>query len=358
MKSLPASGRTSRAFDTVSIVGREQQQDLGLERIGVLELVDEDPLELALQVPADRGVVANQIARARQQIAEIERAERRFELDVAIGGALQLLLKGGGKIGIRILLELLQVVEERVPGAEHLGAGDAGTVLVAGALPRPRQAAVAHEIDQTRFPAVQIVVAEALLQPDLLAQTPDRIEVVVEVVALVRASGGDLRELMQRRDQPFDLVRPIERSPLPRGRIVARLGQRPSGGAQSSDRTVIDTGAAGETRTSGRTTVAARVAPLQGDLERVLQPGAKRAVVDPVRLLLGQDGEQRIDRRLDRTLAQQIGAEAVDGVDVRFFERFERMLESRAFSVARRRRRARSRALRAAAASARPRPSR
>ena len=35
------------------IVGRQQQQDLGLDRIGVLELVDEDPRELRLQMPPD-----------------------------------------------------------------------------------------------------------------------------------------------------------------------------------------------------------------------------------------------------------------------------------------------------------------
>ena len=41
MNSLPATGRTS-AIGHARIVGGEQQQDLGLNRIGVLELVDED----------------------------------------------------------------------------------------------------------------------------------------------------------------------------------------------------------------------------------------------------------------------------------------------------------------------------
>jgi hypothetical protein len=45
-------------------------------------------------------------------------------------------------------------------------------------------------------------------------------------------------------------------------------------------------------------------------------------------LRLGEDRKQRIDARFDRPLAQQLGAEAVDRVDVGFLERFERVLET------------------------------
>ena len=56
------------------VVGGEQQQDLGLQRIGVLELVHEDPLEAGLEAAPHLGVVADEIARAEQQIEEVERA--------------------------------------------------------------------------------------------------------------------------------------------------------------------------------------------------------------------------------------------------------------------------------------------
>ena len=45
------------------IVGGEQQQNVGLNRIGVLKLVDEDAAELRLQMPADGFVRADELPR-------------------------------------------------------------------------------------------------------------------------------------------------------------------------------------------------------------------------------------------------------------------------------------------------------
>ena len=52
MNSLPGSGRASMPVGFGGIVGREQQQDLRLQRIGVLEFVDEDVREAMLQFGA------------------------------------------------------------------------------------------------------------------------------------------------------------------------------------------------------------------------------------------------------------------------------------------------------------------
>src|SRR5436853_74877 len=49
------------------VVG-EQLQDFRLNRIGILELVDEDAREFLTQMPANVGVVADQIARTHEQI--------------------------------------------------------------------------------------------------------------------------------------------------------------------------------------------------------------------------------------------------------------------------------------------------
>ncbi len=62
----------------------------------------------------------------------------------------------------------------------------------------------------------------------------------------------------------------------------------------------------------------------------------------PIGLRVGQDRERRIDARLDRPLAQEIGAEGVDGADVRFFEVMHGVVEERARGGVRRRLRARS----------------
>jgi hypothetical protein len=61
------------------VVWPSEQQDLGLDRIGVLELVDEDARELLLQVRAHASLRLDQIARARQQVGEVERAGRLLE---------------------------------------------------------------------------------------------------------------------------------------------------------------------------------------------------------------------------------------------------------------------------------------
>src|SRR5207253_1075472 len=56
------------------VVRREEQENLRLQRVGVLELVDEDVREPALQLGTDRRVVADQVAGAEQQVDEVEAA--------------------------------------------------------------------------------------------------------------------------------------------------------------------------------------------------------------------------------------------------------------------------------------------
>ena len=65
----------------------------------------------------------------------------------------------------------------------------------------------------------------------------------------------------------------------------------------------------------------ARRTPSGGFCSASCSQARNARVVEAVRLRLGQHREQRIDARLDRPLAQQLGAEPVDRVDVRFFER-------------------------------------
>src|SRR6266850_2424402 len=93
--------------------------------------------------------------------------------------------------------------------------------------------------------------------------------------------------MMERRDVTVDPTGAIEGRPLPRMRKIAPLGEHAAGAAQAVDRAAA-TGAAAEGR---------RARPP----ERALQA-------------LGR-------------IAQQLGAESVNGVDVGFFERLERVLE-------------------------------
>ena len=116
------------------VVGREQQQDLRLERIGVLELVDEDPLEARLESAPHLCVVAHEVARAEQQIEEVERAAASLQLVVAVDGAAQIALEQGGEVGIGGHPELIEPRLERHTGLEHAVARDA--VRIGGPAPR------------------------------------------------------------------------------------------------------------------------------------------------------------------------------------------------------------------------------
>ena len=77
-EQLSGDGRTLRQSVSLGIVGREEQQDFGLERIGVLELVDEEVREALLQLAPHAGVAANEIARLDQEVEEIEAAGLRL----------------------------------------------------------------------------------------------------------------------------------------------------------------------------------------------------------------------------------------------------------------------------------------
>ena len=55
-------------------IAREEPRDLDLQRVGVLELVDDEVLEAAAEPLADGGVVAQRVARLDQQVQEVENA--------------------------------------------------------------------------------------------------------------------------------------------------------------------------------------------------------------------------------------------------------------------------------------------
>jgi hypothetical protein len=84
----------------LGIVGGEQQQDLGLQRIGVLELVDEEVGEARLIAAADRRIGDDEVARADQQVHEVEHARALLGRLVGVDHGTQLLAQAGREIGI------------------------------------------------------------------------------------------------------------------------------------------------------------------------------------------------------------------------------------------------------------------
>ena len=71
--------------------------------------------------------------------------------------------------------------------------------------------------------------------------------------------------------------------------------------------------------------LSARLTPAGGSSSRSWSQPRKRVGKQALGARLGEHVEQRIRARFDRTFAQQIGAEAVDGADVRFFEPLDRV---------------------------------
>src|SRR5439155_9932688 len=89
------------------IVGREQEQDLRLQRIRVLELVDQEMGEPPLQVAADGGVAADEITGAQQEVEEVEAAGALLQPLVILDHRPQLVAQprrqvrtGGGEEGV------------------------------------------------------------------------------------------------------------------------------------------------------------------------------------------------------------------------------------------------------------------
>ncbi len=82
------------------IVSSQQQEDLSLQRIGVLELVDKNARKPALKSLADLLVVANQISRDQQQVEEVEGPTLGLHLRVALERAAKLELQQGREVGV------------------------------------------------------------------------------------------------------------------------------------------------------------------------------------------------------------------------------------------------------------------
>ena len=125
MKSLPGTGVDVLPARLVRIARRQQQQQLRLQRIGVLELVHEDPLEPLLEVPPHRRVVAHEVARAQQQVEEVERALARLSASYSIDASEQLGVQQRRQVGVGAHLELVERQHERVARLQHLRAGHA-----------------------------------------------------------------------------------------------------------------------------------------------------------------------------------------------------------------------------------------
>ena len=119
---------------------------------------------------------------------------------------------------------------------------------------------------------------------------------------------------------------PIEALASPRGGEITPLRQLQSCAAQSLERGVLV--CLSHPRQAARPTE--RTPDTLGRvLETFFEPAGKRLIEETLGLPLGEHAEQRVDPCFDGTLAEQVGAEPVNGADVRLLEVLDGVLETR-----------------------------
>ena len=137
--------RDSRAPVGVGgIGGGKQQQNLGLERIRVLEFVDEQMRETRLEPSPYRLVAFDQSAGLEQQVEEVERAGAGFQVFVAIDRPLQLLLQARREVRVGVEPEAIQMSAERLERLDDDRSRDTRRVSRTTPVTRPGEIAVAR----------------------------------------------------------------------------------------------------------------------------------------------------------------------------------------------------------------------
>ena len=300
------------------IGGRQQHEDLGLQRIGVLKLVDKDALEALLKARSHDRVVSDQISRLHEQIEEIERAGSALGRLVRVDAASKLLVKQPREIGVGILLEARKRLHQLFARLPHVFAQHALPVKLAAALPALLEIAVADELDERSLDTVVVAGDDGFRAAQVFDQLAGRPAVCIKVVVRARRIREQLDERPQLKNSRVDARAPVERCMRPLAREIAPLNQVPAGSLQSIDRSLICFG-------RHRAETAERWTPQRAPHafgrigELLLHPAVKRFVVQPLRLALGEHGEERIDAGFDRALAKQIRAKTMDSTDLRLF---------------------------------------
>ena len=145
-EQLSRNGTDIAPVGLARIIGGEQQEDLGLEWIGILELVDEEVGKALLQLGANAAVVSNEVARLDQEIEEIEAAGASLQFFIGADRRLQRLLKKRRKVRITGGDECAKIVLDLIPLGQHLVTCESA---VTGALsPLPAPASCASEITE------------------------------------------------------------------------------------------------------------------------------------------------------------------------------------------------------------------
>jgi hypothetical protein len=308
------------------VVGREQQQDLDLEGIRVLELVHEEMGRALPELASHGGVAHQQVARAQQQVDEVEAAGTPLLRLVSGDGFPQLVVQAGGQIRVGVLLQAVERLLGGVAQREHRLARDAWREL-APALAHPVPARLAAgEIAQLRLETVIVAARRLLAQPDLADPARDLRQVLRQPVVRRRRARREIGELAELLHDRVDGRLAGERQALPTRveiGVIHQLRER-----------ALEIGARTLGAEAARSTAQDAAHALGRIGQRALEPALEGAREQAPLLVLVGHREERVDAGLDRPLVQQVGAEAMDRADARELELLERALEVRALRAA------------------------
>src|SRR5580658_8130382 len=255
--------------------------------------------EAMLQLGAHRRIVANEVARDQQQIEEVEPPRAALEVLVNADYRPQLVAQQRREVRARVVAKFLQPLMQRGAPPENLVTLDlAKAATVSLPVPMPARA----KSDQHGFERVIVAPAHRFQPRRLVYRLGDILEALRQPI-LVLAELAKFAERFDFRDYRVDFGIARERRMLP-GRIeVAPVHQL-------ERRVPCDL-----TRPGARRQIAPPQQPphaLARLVEDTLEPSLERRVEHLVRNVFGRDFEHRIDARLNRPLAQQVGTKRMN----------------------------------------------
>ena len=156
-EQLPGDRLNPSPIGFGGIICSEKQQDLGLEWIGILELIDKVMREPVLQLGPYALVAKNEITRLDQEIEEIEAPSLLLQVLIGVHRCLQLLVEQWRKIGVACGDECIEIRLRLVTAAQHFITGQRSESYPLCSLPLP--ALRAGEVTQRCFESVIVTAA-------------------------------------------------------------------------------------------------------------------------------------------------------------------------------------------------------
>ena len=186
---MPGTGLTARQSVSPRVIGGEQQEYFRLERIGILELVDEEMADASLQLAANSSAISDQIARLDEEVEEIEPPGLGLEDLVSCNRRLQRVMQERSKIGVARRNEGIEISLGLVSKREHFIARSVSKGRSWRALPSPTPPA--SDSTKIRFESVVVAIADRFQAGCFADESRNFGQIPCEIVVRPRAPGRE-----------------------------------------------------------------------------------------------------------------------------------------------------------------------